>query len=276
MLNRLKPNLYGMNAEYVISRDTADSKLGRMWFNIEVNLTGEPNLPVVSNSLIKETIIQFLRRYISFTFSDKKIINFSSTFDINYNGKYVDNSSVIESQEFKKYIKDFLSNHKNDTVCINIFQKDGYGTSRLCVKISDLKYNFYNDNEDMRYYLEGTTDYFIIGHPLTGEDLPLTDDIWKRFEEETGEDSSRVKEALIIVFNTKSVDYVVDISHEFLDFVGYYNKIPNSIAENIGWACEFFTSSLSDPNLYPYDYNAADLDHARSAVRTIRELVAND
>jgi len=276
MLNRLKRKLYGMDAHYVISRGEPHFyKKEKVSFNIEVNLTGEPNLPVVSNSLITETILDFLRKYLSFTFSDKNIIEFHYQFEINYDGKFIDKSKAIMSKEFKEFIKNFLSQHKNDAVCLKNFQEDGYGYTKLCVKISDLRYDFYNDTEDMNYLLEGTTEHFVITHPITGGDLVLTDDIWKRFEEETGEDIERVKEALVIVFNTKSVDHTVDLVNEFLEFTGYWGRIPVLIADNIGWRCEFFTSSLKEPNTYPYDYTGADLDHARSAVRIIRDMVAN-
>lgn len=264
-LEKLKPTVYGMKAEYKCSiieenvkynlnpSDTRFTNHYKPILTVNVKLSGQPNLYFVNSGLIQTELDGFFQKVFTYILpSDHLLVKrpWAVIYKFEYNGKQIGYNDVIKSFKYEQFKAKFRRDNSPGTLSVS--RTMGYS-----INYSDLAFSEYGDQNDLNIFIECQTESFnyINGN---GINVLITDEIWKNFAEETGEEIDMVKESLIIYFNTVSSDYGSQLSNEFAHEVNLIEKLPQYVKDNYGWRYDAMCNSLTNPNEFPYDYYEAD------------------
>ena len=265
-LEKLKPNVYGMKAAYECSVIEKNVKYNLnpsdSYFNhykpileIKVKLSGQPNIYFVNSGLIQTEFEGFFQKVFSYILpSDHLLVKrpWAVIYKFEHNGKTIHYNDVIKSFQYEQFKTKFRRNNSPGTLIVA--RTVGYS-----INYSDIAVSEYGDQNDLNVFIECQTESFNYINE-NGINVLITDEIWKNFAEETGEDISVVKESLIAYFNTMSSDYGSPLSDEFSLEVNLMEKLPKYVINNYGWKYEAMCNSvtMNNPYEFPYDYTEAD------------------
>lgn len=264
-LEKLKPTVYGMKADYDCSAIEENIKWnlnpsGTLFANhykpilmIKVKLTGFPNIFFVNSGLIQTEFEGFFQKVFTYVLpSDHLLVKrpWAVVYKFEHNGKQIGYNDVIKSFAYEQFKTKFRKDNIPGTLIVA-------KTVGFSINYSDLAVSEYGDQNDLNVFIECETESFnyINGNGLN---VLITDEIWKNFAEETEEDIDVVKESLISYFNTMSSDYGSQLSDEFALEVNLMEKLPKYVIDNYGWKYEAMCNSLTNPNDFPYDYTEGD------------------
>ena len=278
LLNRLKPNLYGLKAEYkseLIEKNIEFNKSINLGYKasveIIVHLSGDLNIPIISKGILSSDISHLLENTFKFIFPKKHILvqnHFAIMYTFFYNGEKMSSQDMIESNWYKTYKENFISDNKIGKLILN------HGASiNISVNYYDLKLEQTSDIEDLYFAFTCRIKSFNYEHLGTSKEI--TQNLWDEFEEISGSSPKEIKEFIINVFNTRSTESGSNITDEFANTLDLWSKFPKEVIDNIGWKYEALCYSLENPKEIPWDYSSTEIDNVKHFERFLEEKFKN-
>jgi hypothetical protein len=265
-LEKLKPTVYGMKADYrcsiieknvIYNSHPSDSRFTNNYrpiLEVNVKLTGFPNIFFVNSGIIETEMQGFFEKVFSYILpSDHLLVKrpWAVVYKFEHNGKQIGYNDVIKSFAYEQFKTKFRKDNKPGTLVVSS-QTIGYS-----INYSDLAFSEYGDQNDLNVFIECETESFNYINS-NGQNILITDDIWNDFMKETEEDIDMVKNSLIGYLNTISSDYGSTLSDEFSYEVNLREKLPQYVIDNYGWKYEAMCNSVTNLNDFPYDYSEGD------------------
>lgn len=265
-LERLKPTLYGLDANYDVSiieenvkyNLTPTSQVFSNYYKpilkIKVMLSGQPNVDILTAGILKSELMGFLERIFGFVLPPAHFLNKNAhriEYVFEYNGKPINYNDVIKSFKYDEYLKKFR--RENTPGTLEPLRNISYS-----INYKDLAVSEYTDQNDLSIFIECQTDSFNYIDRY-GKVTLITDELWDALLYETGEPIDMVKESLIRYFNTISIDYDTELTLELSREIALMEKLSDYVKEDYNWKFEAACNSLNNPNEFPYDYTESDV-----------------
>lgn len=266
-LEKLKPKIYGMKADYeckIIEKNikwhsvpTSNPFHGYHppILEIKVRLTGPSDMYIVTAGMMEFELEGFLTKVYSYVLPRDHFFNKNvrpAEFKFYHNGDELLYKDLITSFKYDEFRKKFRKDNSPGT----LVTRENLGYS---INYSDLGISEWTDRQDMNVYIECWTKSFNYINE-NGQSILITDEIWSDFYQETEEPIDMVKESLIVYLNTKSSEYGSELSEEFAQEMNFYERLSPYVREEYGWRYEAMCYSLTNPNELPYDYTQGDVE----------------